>query len=99
MLHEWLIMFKVQGMDAWWLPFSPTNRGSRCDRCDFAVGKAQPRMRIANSLGPKRKGGHGHKHQYLCLSCARRAYGQRPPDYPYVPPPDAEEPPDQGTLL
>ena len=98
MTAEWLTMFKIQGLDAWWLPYSPKGRLSRCDRCSARVWKERPRMRIANSLGPERKGGHGHRHQYLCIRCAWEGYASAPPDYPYTPTYNLE-PPDQGTLL
>ena len=83
---DWMAPFKVQGMDAWWLPASPTGVTTRCDRCKVTVWPERPRFRIANGLGPERKANHGHRHQYLCIGCAWMQYSTTPPIHEYVEP-------------
>jgi hypothetical protein len=97
MLHEWLTMFKVQGMNAWWLPAS--DGVTRCDHCRSRVWPEQPRFRIANGQGKGRASDKSPTaRQYLCKDCAFDIYHQRPPPYVYT-----EGPPhpsfNQGTLL
>ena len=97
---KWFVMFTIPGhaLDAWWLPYAPNEKPSRCDRCGNVVYADRARLRVANGLGPKRQANHGHRHQYLCLGCAWMKYQQAPPGYQYIPP-ETLESFDQGTLL
>jgi hypothetical protein len=97
MLHEWLTMFKVQGMNAWWLPAS--DGVTRCDHCRSRVWPEQPRFRIANGQGKGRASDKSPTaRQYLCIDCAFLIYHQHPPAYTYHE--QVHTPPaDQDTLL
>ena len=54
-----------------WLERSPINRGASCDRCGDWVRADERRLRVDNKEGPNRKAGHGKRHQYMCVKCAR----------------------------
>lgn len=59
-----------------WLPKSPINRASNCDRCKRRVLKGERRLRVDDGKGPVRKRGRKKNNTYLCTDCARNVPDQ-----------------------
>ena len=77
---KWNVWFKQNKTDMRWLKKSTANRVSRCDMVwSHVVQPEQPRLQVDNGAGPARKGGHGKRHQYLCVACAFVHFGIDPP--------------------
>ena len=63
-----------------WLMSSPVDAAARCDRSfRHLVAADQPRLQVASGLGPTRKRGKSRRNEYLCVACAAKYYGTKPP--------------------
>jgi hypothetical protein len=62
-----------------WLMSSPSGRASACDRCNKRVKRDEPRLRAHDKLGPNRVRGKGARSSYMCVDCAWKYYGRKPP--------------------
>ena len=70
---KWFRYEAQNGHSYWvrWLPKSPINRASFCDRCKRRVERHEPRLCIDSDEGPTRKRGKGKRHEYICSSCGK----------------------------